>query len=299
MKISEKGLAFIAAHEGFVSTTYLDPVGIPTLGYGFTSRSASVRKLLGKIRPGMTISRESARQVLKDIIDRDYGPAAARGMPGAAQNEYDMGCSACFNVGARIFKWNWSKAFKAGDVSRAADIWRRTAVTAQGEWLPGLARRRNEEADLLEHGTYAGKMPRFAPSRKIVKTKPDETLKEYQGKLKKLGFDPGQIDGLRGPSTTKAVRDFQRTDPNLKVDGIFSRATMQSIDRRLNAKSSVKELGGGGVMGMFGWFTNWIGNLPPIVTYIAIGLAVVLVAYVLFKYRVFIDTKIGQLIGAR
>jgi len=39
MKVSDRGVAFIAAHEGFVGRAYRCPAGIPTIGYGFTMQS--------------------------------------------------------------------------------------------------------------------------------------------------------------------------------------------------------------------------------------------------------------------
>ncbi|GGB51073.1 hypothetical protein GCM10011316_23930 [Roseibium aquae] len=39
MKTSDQGVAFIAAHEGFVSRAYRDPAGVITIGYGFTMGS--------------------------------------------------------------------------------------------------------------------------------------------------------------------------------------------------------------------------------------------------------------------
>ena len=38
-KVSEKGRKFIRLHEGNPLTAYLDPVGVPTIGTGFTMKS--------------------------------------------------------------------------------------------------------------------------------------------------------------------------------------------------------------------------------------------------------------------
>jgi N-acetylmuramoyl-L-alanine amidase len=57
-----------------------------------------------------------------------------------------------------------------------------------------------------------------------------EDVLELQGKLNSLGFDAGKQDGLLGPRTIQAVRDFQRNvghDP----DGIVGPDTIATLDR--------------------------------------------------------------------
>ncbi len=298
MKISDNGLAFIAGHEGFVSKAYRDPIGIWTIGFGFTSRSAAVRKHIGKVAPGMTISREKAAAVLRAVVDEEFGPATEKGMPFAKQHEFDMGVSACFNVGARIFKWKWAKAYRQGQIGQAAGLWRRSATTANGKRLRGLVRRRQEEADLLRYGRYKtlGR-PAFHPSSAGA-SRPDTTLREYQRKLYDLGFDPGSIDGLRGPKTTATIRAFQRSDPNLKEDGILGRATMDSIDRKLETKSSGK-IGTTGVsIGIVGQVLSWFQMLPEYAAYAAYIIAAFILLYLLWKYRGFFETKFRETVGA-
>lgn len=49
---------------------------------------------------------------------------------------------------------------------------------------------------------------------------PAEYLTGVQFRLNALGFGAGKADGIMGPRTRKAVLDFQRTYPPLRVDGI-------------------------------------------------------------------------------
>ena len=70
MKISESGLAFIAGHEGFVSSAYRDPVGVLTIGYGFTMRSSVFAawwraRYNRDLRMGDRITKDGAAQVLR------------------------------------------------------------------------------------------------------------------------------------------------------------------------------------------------------------------------------------------
>ncbi len=53
-------------------------------------------------------------------------------------------------------------------------------------------------------------------------------INELQARLKKLGFDPGDIDGIFGSSTAEAVASFQR-DRMLISDGIVGPQTFNAL----------------------------------------------------------------------
>ena len=79
MSITTRNVNFIGGHEGFVSTWYLDPVHVPTIGYGFTWSSAVFRdwwmqKHGRKMQKGDTISQTDAHQVLLGMIAHEYAP---------------------------------------------------------------------------------------------------------------------------------------------------------------------------------------------------------------------------------
>lgn len=57
-------------------------------------------------------------------------------------------------------------------------------------------------------------------------------IREIQTALKTLGFNPGTIDGLNGPKTKAAVREFQ-TKFGLLVDGIAGPQTKTALKRAL------------------------------------------------------------------
>lgn len=54
------------------------------------------------------------------------------------------------------------------------------------------------------------------------------TTRRVQQRLKRLGFDPGEIDGIRGRNTIAAVRAFQRAH-DLKADGIAGPDTLGKL----------------------------------------------------------------------
>ncbi|MTH96076.1 peptidoglycan-binding protein [Roseibium sp. RKSG952] len=228
MNISERGLAFIAAHEGFVSRAYLDPAGVLTIGYGFTMRSRLFaafwrhRHGRGLVR-GDRISREDANRLLLKLLEEEYGPPVLSHLPELAQTSFDACVSVVYNLGARALGWRWARALRQGNRELSAELLRRTGTTAGGRRLPGLVRRRAAEAELLETGEYG-----LATSRRW---NPNPEIRRVQALLKRLGFPPGPIDGLLGKRTRAAVRAFQRANPPLAIDGEPGPATTATLER--------------------------------------------------------------------
>lgn len=236
MQLSERGAAFIAAHEGFVSRTYRDPAGIPTIGYGFTMRSKSFAELWRKerghaLRDGDRITQTEALAVLRRLAGEEYGPPVIAALHPAAQHQFDAACSVTYNCGPATLKDRWAKAFAAGDVSTAAKLLRSTRTTAGGRFLAGLARRRAAEATLLERGDY-GTETNGSPSASGLAA----DIAAYQSDLAALGMYKGAIDGIAGPATQAAVIVFQKSEPALKVDGVVGPATRAALQRAVASK---------------------------------------------------------------
>lgn len=63
-----------------------------------------------------------------------------------------------------------------------------------------------------------------------------KTVETYQNWLKRLGFDPGPIDGLYGPQTIGAILAYQE-DRGLLVDGIVGPQTWNALKNELDHKS--------------------------------------------------------------
>ncbi|MEP4031817.1 peptidoglycan-binding protein [Roseibium polysiphoniae] len=247
MRVSEKGVAFIAAHEGFVSRGYLDPAGVVTIGYGFTMRSrvfASwwLKQYGSPLKVGDSLSREEANRLLLTLLDEEYGPPVERALPHLDQTQFDACVSVVYNLGPRALIWKWAKALKAGQDTLAAQLLARTGTTAGGRRLPGLVRRRKDEADLLLDGSY-GSFASGSPTTGSRSADIDQALKLAQQHLAQLGYRPGSADGLDGPKTRHAVLAFQRDHPPLAIDGRVGPATRSALRRKIEQGTSLRASG--------------------------------------------------------
>jgi len=303
MNTSSKGRAFIRAHEGNPLTCYLDPIGVPTIGPGLTNRSAVVTAMLGKLVPGKSrITNAQGDRVFAAVLDQEVEPAIERGMPGAKQHEFDAGSSGGYNLGAdRFMGWKWADLWRAGRKREAAQYLSSHYNTAGGKKLPGLVRRRKEEALLLEKGIYTGietaeGIPRTATEER---TGPDPVVKEAQEILSAKGFNPGAIDGWMGEKTRAAIIAYQEAHPHLVVDGILGPATLAQLRRDAQALGDmVKETatkGGGGAIGsgLLAFFAGlpWQWIIP--------GVVLVALAWALWTHRDVLQRRWNSLTGRK
>lgn len=281
MRISERGRDFVGLHEGFVSRAYRCPAGVITIGYGFTNGSLVFRRYWQatrgrELRMGDTITREEADRLLTALLDEEYGAAVARGVEPRRQNHFDGATSMTFNCGPGALSWRWAQALRRGDIAEAARLLRTTATTANGRTLPGLVRRRAEEADLVQHGIYKG-LPRPAAGA------PDDEVRWVQTQLAALGYDPGPIDGLMSPRTRNEVKAFQLAH-GLVVDGIPGPATRAAIVRALDAKAGNQATAGAAAAGGAAGTVAEGGALDPTILLWALA-AVALVAGAAWLWR--------------
>ena len=142
-KINKAGLDLIAHFEGFFAKPYLDPVGIPTIGYGTTVYPDGTKVRMGD--PAITEAK--AREYLAhDVADVERRLAPLVRVPVTA-NEWSAIVSLFYNVGVRPAS-TLLRRLNAGKKQEAADEflrWNR----AGGEVLRGLTRRRQAERKLF------------------------------------------------------------------------------------------------------------------------------------------------------
>lgn len=238
-KLSEKGAAFVRHHEGFVSHWYLDPVGVPTIGVGFTWLSDSFREWWSRNRPqqpfakGATMTRAEADACLIFMCEMEYGKAVANFYGrDVKQHIFDGTVSPVYNLGPGSLKWKWAAAAKAGNLPEAAKLLKTTGTTAKGVKLRGLVIRRQDEAELLEHGDYSiGSTPASSDPMAdgmLVRGERGPAVTDLQERLKALGYYDGELDEIFGYGTEAAVVAFQRAN-GLKDDGWAGAETLKAL----------------------------------------------------------------------
>lgn len=162
MKASDKGIAFLAAHEGVVPGPYLDSVGVWTYGVGHT-RAAGVPDPRMMAR-GMPANLDAGLREVFRVFRADlakYEADVNRALAGMTvkQHEFDAALSFHFNTGA-IATASWVKSWRAGN-RRAAEVefmnWRSPA---------SIIPRRKEERDLWATGQYGAKRAAIWPVSK-------------------------------------------------------------------------------------------------------------------------------------
>jgi len=138
MKTSRKGIDLIARHEGLRLQAYRCPAGVLTIGYGHT----------GNVKEGQVITEDYARYLLASDLS-SAEKTVERYLPNLNQNQFDALVSFVFNVGSGNFESSTllKKAkVNVNDPSIADEFcrWNKAA----GKILPGLVKRRDDEAKL-------------------------------------------------------------------------------------------------------------------------------------------------------
>jgi lysozyme len=240
MKTSPFGIAALEHEEGVVLRAYRDVAGVWTIGAGLTAASGVVVP-----RAGMEITAQEARRLLEQALTRNYEPAVETAMSIVAgakvtrptQNQFDAGVSFHFNTGA-IGRASWVKAWKAGKPAGAIRAAMLLWSKAGGRELRGLVLRRQREADMLLDGVYFNPLaranqppaqPTYLALAAWTANIDPETRKAATQSLIAMGYDHRD-----GAITAIGVRKFQQ-DHALTADGIIGRATLATIQRRVDA----------------------------------------------------------------
>ena len=145
MKISPIGLELIKDFEGFSSTSYLDVVNIPTIGWGNTFYENGT-----KVKLGDQISKTDALKLLEVIANRDFADKIFPSIKvKVTQSQFDAMVSLAYNIGAGAFlKSTLLKKVNAGDFAGAGEEFLRWNK-AGGKEVLGLTRRREREKQLF------------------------------------------------------------------------------------------------------------------------------------------------------
>ena len=151
-QVSNKGLAFLLAEEGYRPYAYDDPAGHCTFGVGHLvhrgATTAADRTTWGtKAKPK---TRAEVMRVLREDLATRYEPAVREAVKKPLlPHQYDALVSLCFNIGTGGFKGSTVvKRINAGDFRGAADailMWNKPAM---------LIPRRRRERELFLNATY-------------------------------------------------------------------------------------------------------------------------------------------------
>lgn len=135
---------FIKSHEGCRLTSYRDPAGVWTVGYGAT-RLASGNPVMRNVR----ITQEQADDLLKSELERLRGVLAQYIRVPVTEGQFIALLDFAYNCGeGALRRSTLLKLLNAGKVVNAGYEFRRWA-RAGGRELPGLVRRREAEKELF------------------------------------------------------------------------------------------------------------------------------------------------------
>ena len=142
-QVSDDAVELAKHHEGFRARAYLDPIGIPTIGYGLTRYFH--RPGAPKVKMGDVITEDEASFALAATMQSFFDQAAAATTVKLEQFQVDALASFIYNVGVANFRNSTMlRLINAGDFDGAARQFPRWNK-AGGKVLPGLTRRRNDE----------------------------------------------------------------------------------------------------------------------------------------------------------
>lgn len=145
MKLGSKGLELIKSFEGFYSKPYLDPIGIPTIGYGATYYP-NKKKVTMKDKP---LTEKEASDLLKEMMTNYENDVKRLVKRELNQNQFDALVSFTYNLGsANLGKSTLLKKVNANPCDKTIKDEFLKWNKAGGKVLNGLTRRRNAEAEL-------------------------------------------------------------------------------------------------------------------------------------------------------
>ena len=141
-KINKEGLDLIKKYEGLKLKAYICPAGVLTIGYGHTKT----------VKEGHVIDEDMAERLLEqDLLMFEQGVSKLVKVP-ITHNMFSALVSFAFNLGLGNLKSSTLlKKVNAGDFDGAAKEFGKW-VSAGGKKLPGLVKRRDEEALLFKTG---------------------------------------------------------------------------------------------------------------------------------------------------
>ena len=157
-QINNAGLQLVMEFEGYASreftsgglvpndgvTAYIDPVDVPTIGFGHT-RTVTAGDVDTKI-----ITRQEADDLLRQDLAEAEAAVTSLITVSLTENQFSALVSFTFNLGeGALTESTLRKLLNAQDYQGAADQFLRWVHGGDGQVLPGLVRRRKAEQKLF------------------------------------------------------------------------------------------------------------------------------------------------------
>lgn len=200
MKVSDAGVKLVKEFEGFVSRPYRDIVGVWTIGYGHTSGVGP------NTRP---LTEKQASELLKQDLDKKYGPPVNALKLPINQNQFDALVSFVYNCGPGAIAGSTGvgRALRAHQWDLAAKRlldWCKAGSPPRV--IPGLQRRRLAEKAVFE------REPR--PNAALLGYTKNEIawIREYDS-LKRQKKDVNRRRVLRGLMLAQRKRIWHAAQP--------------------------------------------------------------------------------------
>jgi lysozyme len=194
----------------------------------------------GVVKPvaGMVITAAESRRLTNLALARNYEPDVAFAMPAARQHEFDAGVLFHWNTGA-IGRASWVLLWVQRSFRPLIEAKYRQWNKGGGKVLPGLIKRRDCELLILFDAKYPVVTEPKSRSVNNVrwalpmdKAEKEEVIEQFT----RLGY---YVYESAVVSRAAEVRRFQ-SDHGLTADGIIGRATLSTLQRRIDAVAKAK-----------------------------------------------------------
>lgn len=247
LDVSESGVAFVTAFEGFRERMYDDQAGHCTIGYGHLiheGRCTGSDPREAPFRDGITQER-ATEQLRQHLAGAARAVRAGITVP-LDQHQFDALVSFVYNVGSGAFQGSTlRRVINAGQGAQAARqaflMWVKVRQDGQLVTSRGLVNRRTAEANLFEHGTYAraqalgsGEEEGVVPDRATL-WREQEGARALESSLQGLPVPSVNLQrGARGPEVqelqTALVRLGHMTQEEMNTGpGVFGRRTEECL----------------------------------------------------------------------
>ena len=141
-RINAAGISLVQHFEDISLSTYIDPAGVPTIGWGHTPAEM-----------GQTITFAVANLLLLgDLAQAEATVVASTVLATTTDNQFSAMVSLCFNIGSGSFlsstvlRMHRSGTFQ--EAAAAFSMWNRAHIDGRLKVLPGLTKRRALEREL-------------------------------------------------------------------------------------------------------------------------------------------------------